>query len=76
MLDVLDGFIGELRAAGIAVSVRESIDAAEAVEAVGLGRRVALESALAATLVKAPEHRSIFKATFEVYFSRRDGAPA
>jgi len=75
MLDVLDGFIAELRAAGIAVSVRESIDAAEAVSAVGLGRRDALEAALATTLVKSPEHRPIFRATFEVYFSLRDTTP-
>ncbi len=69
MLDVLDEFIGELRAAGIDVSVRERIDAAQAVTAIGLDRRETLESALAATLVKVPEHRAIFRATFEVFFA-------
>ena len=58
-------------AAGIAVSVRESIDAAEAIEAIGLERRATLKSALLATLVKAPDHLPIFKATFEVFFSLR-----
>jgi len=74
VLDVLDGFIGELRAAGIAISVQEAIDAAEAVEAVGLGARDALESALGVTLIKVPEHRPIFKAAFDVYFALREGA--
>ena len=71
MLDVLSGFLGELRAAGLPISLRESIDAAEATDAVGLADRDTLRSALAATVVKSPDHRAAFESTFEVYFSLR-----
>lgn len=71
MLDVLSGFLAELRAAGVPISVRESIDAAEAVKAVGLEDRATLKSALAASVVKSPDHRAAFDSTFEVYFSLR-----
>ena len=71
MLDVLSGFLGELRAAGLPISLRESIDAAEATDAVGLADRETLKSALAATVVKSPDHRAAFDSTFEVYFSIR-----
>ena len=71
MLDVLSGFLGELRAAGLPISLRESIDAAEATDAVGLENRETLKSALAATVVKSPDHRAAFDSTFEVYFSIR-----
>ena len=50
MLDVLTGFVGELRAAGLPVSLTESIDAAEAVHHIPLEDREALKYALAATL--------------------------
>jgi uncharacterized protein len=73
MLDVLSGFLGELRAAGLPISLRESIDAAEATDAVGLTDRETLKSALAATVVKSPDHRAAFDSTFEVYFSIRPG---
>ena len=53
MLDVLTGFVGELRAAGLPVSLTESIDAAEAVHHIPLEDRDALKYALAATLVKS-----------------------
>jgi uncharacterized protein with von Willebrand factor type A (vWA) domain len=72
VLDVLDGFVAELRAAGMTISVQESIDAAEAVTTVGLARRDALASALSATLVKSAEHRPLFQATFDVFFSQRE----
>lgn len=71
MLDVLSGFLSELRAAGVPISVRESIDAAEAVTAVGLEDRQTLRSALCASVVKSPDHRGAFDSTFEVYFSLR-----
>ena len=49
MLDVLTGFVAELRAAGLPVSLTESIDAAEAVHHIPLEDREALKYALAAT---------------------------
>lgn len=71
MLDVLSGFLAELRAAGVPISVRESIDAALATDAVGLEDRETLKSALSASVIKSPEHRAAFDSTFEVYFSLR-----
>ncbi|HVA03210.1 MAG TPA: VWA domain-containing protein [Acidimicrobiales bacterium] len=71
MLDVLTGFIGELRAAGLPVSLTESIDAAEAVHHIPLEDRDALKYALAATLVKSSAHWKAFETAFEVYFSMR-----
>ncbi|MGI8807880.1 MAG: vWA domain-containing protein [Acidimicrobiales bacterium] len=69
MLDVLAGFVGELRAAGLPVSLTENIDAMEAVRHVPLDDRGALRAAMAATMVKRPEHRPAFDAVFEAYFS-------
>jgi len=71
VLDVLTGFIGELRAAGLPVSLTESIDAAEAVHHIPLEDRDALKYALAATLVKSSAHWKAFETAFEVYFSMR-----
>ncbi len=71
MLDVLTGFVTELRAAGLPVSLTESIDAAEAVHHIPLEDRDALKYALAATLVKSSAHWKAFETAFEVYFSMR-----
>ncbi len=71
MLDVLTGFVAELRAAGLPVSLTESLDAAEAVHHVPLEDRDALKYALAATLVKSATHWKAFETAFEVYFSLR-----
>lgn len=71
MLDVLKGFVTELRAAGLPVSLTESIDAADAVGHIPLEDREALKYALAATLVKSSTHWRAFETAFEVYFSMR-----
>jgi uncharacterized protein with von Willebrand factor type A (vWA) domain len=71
MLDVLNGFVAELRAAGLPVSLTESIDAAEAVGHIPLEDREALKYALGATLVKSSAHWRAFETAFEVYFSLR-----
>ncbi|HEY5251128.1 MAG TPA: VWA domain-containing protein [Acidimicrobiales bacterium] len=71
MLDVLTGFVAELRAAGLPVSLTESLDAAEAIHHVPLEDRDALKYALAATLVKSATHWKAFETAFEVYFSMR-----
>ena len=71
MLDVLTGFVGELRAAGLPVSLTETLDAAEAVHHIPLEDRDALKYALAATLVKTSTHWKAFETAFEVYFSMR-----
>jgi uncharacterized protein with von Willebrand factor type A (vWA) domain len=71
MLDVLTGFVAELRAAGLPVSLTESLDAAEAIHHVPLEDREALKYALAATLVKSSTHWKAFETAFEVFFSMR-----
>src|SRR6516225_1003814 len=71
MLDVLSGFIQELRAAGLPVSLTENLDAMEAVKHIPLGDREAFKYALAATLVKNNAHWKAFETIFEVYFSLR-----
>ncbi|HEX2736547.1 MAG TPA: hypothetical protein VHP57_00245, partial [Acidimicrobiia bacterium] len=52
MLDVLQGFVHELRAAGLPVSMTENLDAMRAIEHIDLGDRDTFKSALGATLVK------------------------
>ena len=71
MLEVLAGFISELRAAGLPVSLTEDLDAMEALRHVHLEEREAFKRALAATLVKAQSHRRAFDTVFEVYFALR-----
>ncbi len=71
MLNVLGDFIGELRAAGVPVSMTEHVDAARAMEIIDLGERELLRSSLAATLIKDGDHLATFTTAFEVYFSIR-----
>jgi uncharacterized protein len=71
MLELLSGFVGELRAAGLPVSVTEHLDAARAVHHVPMEDREALKAALGATLVKSGAHWPAFETAFEVYFSPR-----
>jgi len=71
LLDLLTGFIIELRAAGLPVSLTENLDAMEAVQHIPLEDRVALKYALAATLVKNHSHWKAFEIVFDVYFSLR-----
>jgi uncharacterized protein with von Willebrand factor type A (vWA) domain len=69
MLDVLQGFVHELRTAGLPVSMTENLDAMRAVEHVPLEQREAFKAALSATLVKHAGHTRVFDTVFEVYFS-------
>src|SRR5438876_13148 len=75
MLDVLEGFIQELRTAGLPVSLTENLDAMEAVQHIPLEDREAFKYALAATLVKSHAHWKAFETVFEVYFSLRRPGP-
>jgi len=69
VVDLLTGFVAELRAAGLPVALTESLDALAAVRHIDLGDRAAFKAALAATLVKRQEHRAAFDTVFEVWFS-------
>ncbi|MCU1453933.1 MAG: hypothetical protein JWN46_2079 [Acidimicrobiales bacterium] len=71
ILDLLGGFINELREAGLPVSLTENLDAMEAVRHIPLEDREAFKYALAATLVKNNAHWRSFETVFEVYFSLR-----
>jgi len=75
MLDVLEGFIQELRTAGLPVSLTENLDAMEAVQHIPMEDREAFKYALAATLVKNHAHWKAFETVFEVYFSLRRPGP-
>lgn len=69
MLDVLQGFVHELRAAGLPVSMTENLDAMRAVEHAELADRETFKAALGATLVKHHHHWRAFETVFDVYFS-------
>jgi uncharacterized protein with von Willebrand factor type A (vWA) domain len=71
MLDLMAGFVTELRNAGIPVSLTENLDAMEAVQHIPLEDRDAFKYALAATMVKNNAHWRAFETVFEVYFSLR-----
>ncbi|HEU5151157.1 MAG TPA: hypothetical protein VFU19_11700, partial [Iamia sp.] len=76
LLQLLSGFIVELREAGLPVSLTENLDALEAVKHIPLEDRSAFKYALGATLVKSAAHWRAFETVFEVYFSLRGAAHA
>src|ERR1035437_9247457 len=69
MLDVLQGFVHELRSAGLPVSMTENLDAMRALEHLDISDRDVFKAALGATLVKHHQHRQAFETVFDVYFS-------
>ncbi len=71
ILDLLNGFIVQLRAAGLPVSLTENLDAMQAIRHVPLEDRETFKYALGATLVKHHNHWKAFETVFEVYFSLR-----
>src|SRR3954447_16089305 len=71
MLELLAGFMQELREAGLPVSLTENLDAMQAVKHIPLEDREAFKYSLAATLVKNNAHWRAFETVFEVYFSLR-----
>lgn len=71
MLNVLTTFVGELRSAGVPVSLTETVDALEALQYVALEDRNLLRYSLGTTLVKSDPHRVIFETMFDLYFPPR-----
>ncbi len=74
MLDLLTGFIAELRAGGIPVSLTEHLDAAEALRHVPMEDREAVKYPLGASQVKTSSHWRAYETAFEIYFSLRGPA--
>src|SRR5438270_8282033 len=69
MLDLISGFVHELRAAGLPVSMTENLDAMRALEYVPIEDRAAFKTSLAATLVKHADHEKVFNILCDVYFA-------
>ncbi len=74
MLNLLAGFVEELRRNGLPVSLTEHLDAAEAVHHIPIEDREALKYTLGATLIKSSSHWHAFEATFDIYFARGLGS--
>lgn len=67
-------FVRGLRAAGVRVSLSESIDALQAVDTLGVQNKEIFRGSLRATLVKDVEHIHLFDELFPLYFG--SGGPA
>ncbi|KAA9165805.1 VWA domain-containing protein [Amycolatopsis acidicola] len=61
-------FVGSLREHGIAVGPGETVDAAAAVDVLGLEDREQLRAALAATVLRRSGQRATFDSLFDLYF--------
>ncbi|ANB09996.1 hypothetical protein SAM40697_6043 [Streptomyces ambofaciens] len=69
----LTSLVAALRAHGIGIGTGESVDAARAVEALGLADRELLREGLAATLLHTAGQRHVFDPVFDLYFPRGVG---
>jgi uncharacterized protein with von Willebrand factor type A (vWA) domain len=69
VIDILSGFVEELRAAGVAVGIAEHVDAMRAVDAVSLSERAVVRRALGSTLAKSRAEWATFETVFDAYFS-------
>ncbi|MEV5384013.1 VWA domain-containing protein [Streptomyces sp. NPDC052721] len=73
--DRITGLAAALRAHGVRIGTGETVDAARAVEALGLADRERLREGLAATLLHGPGQRALFDSVFDLYFPRGVGGP-
>jgi len=71
----LTSLVGALRAHGMRIGTGETVDAAQAVAALGLADRELLREGLAATLLHGTTQRQVFDPVFDLYFPRGIGAP-
>jgi uncharacterized protein with von Willebrand factor type A (vWA) domain len=69
VIDVLSGFVEELRAAGVEVGITEHVDAMRAVDAVSLDERAVVRRALGSTLAKSRAEWVTFETVFDAYFA-------
>ncbi|MCQ4206218.1 MULTISPECIES: vWA domain-containing protein [Streptomyces] len=73
--DRVTSLVRALRAHGVRIGTGESVDAAQAVAALGLDNREHLREGLAAALLHDQGQRAVFDPVFELYFPRSVGAP-
>ena len=71
----LAAFVAALRAQGIPAGPSETVDAAAALEVLGLDDRSLVRDGLAAALVRRGGQRAVFDAAFDLYFPAGVGAP-
>jgi uncharacterized protein with von Willebrand factor type A (vWA) domain len=71
----LTSLVCALRVHGIRIGTGETVDAAQAVAALGLTDRERLREGLAATLLHGTAQRPVFDPVFDLYFPRGVGAP-
>ncbi|WP_405593653.1 vWA domain-containing protein [Streptomyces sp. NBC_01092] len=71
----LTSLVGALRAHGVRIGTGETVDAAQAMEALGLANRELLREGLAATLLHGTGQRQVFDPVFDLYFPRGVGGP-
>ncbi|TWG07546.1 vWA domain-containing protein [Saccharopolyspora dendranthemae] len=71
----LVGFAGALREQGLRIGPGETVDAAAALEVLGMSDRERLREGLAAALLRADGQRTVFDAAFDLYFPNGVGTP-
>lgn len=71
----LASFVRALRAQGIPAGPAETVDAAAALEVLGLDDRSLVREGLAAALVRRGGQRAVFDAAFDLYFPAGIGTP-
>ena len=76
MIPAVARFVEALRREGVVISPAEVIDAARAVDAVGLERRDRFRAALSATLAKGARARDAFDRTFDRFFAAPARGPS
>jgi uncharacterized protein len=67
-------FLQVARGAGLRVSAAEGIDAARAVDLVGVTDRTVLKDTLGLILAKTPDEKALYDEAFELYFKRDEFA--
>ncbi|MEV0253448.1 VWA domain-containing protein [Streptomyces sp. NPDC050732] len=71
----LTGLVGTLRSHGLRIGPGETVDAAAALEVLGLTDRERVREGLAAALLHREDQRAVFDPVFDLYFPLGVGAP-
>lgn len=71
----LTALVQALRSHGIRIGTGETVDAGQALEALGLADRERVREGLAAALLHSEGQRPVFDPVFDLYFSRGVGSP-